>query len=407
MSRSPLKFSAGHFADKALSTIVLTYASFAALWILVSDQLLALLFSDPRMITLISTIKGWLFVAVTSILLALLVRRYLNKLVDVNRALKISNERLVDAEVNLLALNSDLDQRVRERTAELLASTAQLQLALSNLRDMQEKLVQSEKQAALGSIVAAVAHALNTPLGNCVTVASTLQEKTADFGQQIHAGSLRRSELSGYLDASRSGMELMLRGLERAVSLVSNFKLIAGDQYGGQRCVFQLKGVIDSVVASMKPDLGQTPYRIDVQIPDDLQIDSFPGAVEQVIKNLINNSVSHGFEGRDHGLITLQARANGDRIRVVYRDDGCGMSRETLSHVFEPFFTTRLGKGSSGLGMSICYNLVTGRLGGTIEIDSVIGQGTVVALLLPPYAPMDETSHGSTELRSISGAVQG
>lgn len=390
MSLSPVKFSAGHFADRALSTIVLTYASFAALWILLSDQLVALLFSDPRTITLISTIKGWVFVAVTSILLALLVRRYLNQLVDVNRALKMSNERLIDAEVNLLKLNSQLDQRVRERTAELQASTVQLQLALSNLQDMQGKLVQSEKQAALGSIVAAVAHELNTPLGNCLTVASTLQDKTADFGQQIRTGALRRSQLSGYLDASRSAMDLMLRGLQRAVSLVSNFKLVAVDQYGGQRRVFQLRGVIDSVVASMTPHLSQTPYRIDLQIPDDLQMDSFPGAVEQVVANLINNSVLHGFAGRDHGLITLQARAIGDQIRIVYRDDGHGMSSETRSHVFDPFFTTHLGKGSSGLGMSICYNLVTGRLGGTIEIDSAIGQGTVVAILLPPYAPMNE-----------------
>lgn len=397
MPLAPLTFSAGHFADRALSTIVLTYASFAALWILLSDQVVALLFSDPRTIVLISTIKGWLFVAVTSILLALLVRRYLNKLVDVNRALKMSNERLVDAEVNLLKLNSQLDQRVRERTAALQASTAQLQLALGNLRDMQEKLVQSEKQAALGSIVAAVAHELNTPLGNCLTVATTLQDKTADFEQQIHAGALRRSQLSGYLDASRSAMELMLRGLQRAVSLVSNFKQVAVDQYGGQRRVFQLKGVIDRVVASMQPELSQTPYRIDVQVPDDLQMDSFPGAIEQVVTNLINNSVLHGFAGRDHGLITLQARANDDQIRVVYRDDGCGMSRETCSHVFDPFFTTRLGKGSSGLGMSICYNLVTGRLGGTIEIDSAIGQGTVVVLLLPPYAPMNETLPGSSK----------
>ncbi len=190
-------------------------------------------------------------------------------------------------------------------------------------------------------------------------------------------------------------MELMLRSLQRAVSLVSNFKLVAVDQYRGQRRVIQLKSVIESVMASMKPDLSQTSYRIDVQVPDDLQMDSFPGAIEQVVTNQINNSVLHGFAGRDHGLITLQAHANGDQVRMVYRDDGCGMSRETRNHVFDPFFTTHLGKGSSGLGMSICYNLVTGRLGGTIEIDSAIDQGTVVALLLPPCAPMSELLHGS------------
>lgn len=292
------------------------------------------------------------------------------------------------AEGALILLNQQLDNRVQERTRALQTSTEQLQLALDHLHQTQHQLVQSEKLAALGKIVAAVAHELNTPLGNCLTVASTLHEKTRQFDRKINAGELRRSSLADYLLDSSTAMQLLLRGLERAVELVANFKQVAVDQSSAQRRQFSLKEIIGSVVALMNTSLQKKHYRIELDIPDALEMDSYPGSIEQVISNLINNSVLHGFEGRDHGLIRIVAQADGDDVCLIYSDDGYGMSAEVQSRIFDPFFTTRMGTGGSGLGMSICYNLVRGPLGGSIDIESSLERGSTFTLLLPRIAPV-------------------
>lgn len=294
------------------------------------------------------------------------------------------------AEAELIKLNQQLDQRVQERTHALQTSTEQLQQALDNLCQMQDKLVQSEKLAALGSIVAAVAHELNTPIGNCMTVASTFNDMSVEFEKQVNGGQLRRSNLVVYMEDARNAMQLLMRGLQRAVELVSNFKQVAVDQSSAQRRQFSLKEVADSVVALMNSSLQKKNYRIELGISDDLQMDSYPGAIEQVIANLINNSVLHGFEGRTHGLIRLVAHADGDNIAINYSDDGHGMSDDVISHIFDPFFTTRMGTGGSGLGMSICHNLVLGTLGGSIDVSSVQGQGCQFSIVLPGVAPQSK-----------------
>ena len=299
-------------------------------------------------------------------------------------------ERLA-AEADLIQLNQQLDHRVQERTEALQTSTKQLQQALNNLMLMQDKLVQSEKLAALGSVVAGVAHELNTPIGNCMTVASTLQEKTEVFQSQVAAGELRRSQLDAYLKDANEAMQLLQKGLQRTGALVANFKQVAVDQSSAQRRQFMLKDAISGVVALMKSSLQKKPYRIELDIPDDLSMDSFPGAIEQIVSNLINNSVLHGFDRLDHGLIRLQARAEGEMVRIIYSDDGRGMSSEVQKHIFEPFFTTRLGTGGSGLGLSICYNLVHGQLGGYVDVSSVAGQGTTFTLVLPRVVSVSKT----------------
>jgi PAS domain S-box-containing protein len=294
------------------------------------------------------------------------------------------------AEAELIQLNQQLDQRVQERTHALQTSTEQLQQALDNLCQMQDKLVQSEKLAALGSIVAAVAHELNTPIGNCMTVASTFNDKAIDFEKQVNGGQLRRSNLSDFMDDSRNAMQLLMRGLQRAVELVSNFKQVAVDQSSAQRRQFALQEVADSVIALMSASLQKKNYKTELCIPDTLQMDSYPGAIEQVIANLINNSVLHGFEGRTHGLIRIMAQADGDNIAIDYSDDGHGMSDEVISHIFDPFFTTRMGTGGSGLGMSICHNLIMGTLGGSIDVSSVQGHGCQFRIVLPCVAPQSK-----------------
>jgi PAS domain S-box-containing protein len=291
------------------------------------------------------------------------------------------------AQESLMQLNTQLDSRVNERTRALQQSSQQLQAALDDLRRTQAQLVQSEKLAGLGSIVAAVAHELNTPIGNCVTVASALQDKTDSFGQQVAGGALRRSQLEDYLESAREGMQLLMRGLQRTHDLVSNFKRVAVDQSGSQRRQFDLKQAVGDVVALMLPTLRTTPHQLNMEVPAGLMMDSFPGAVEQIVNNLVNNSLLHGFAGRAQGVMLLSAQRQGDRLRLDYRDDGVGMSPEVLRHIFDPFFTTALGKGGSGLGMSICYNLITGPLGGSIEVASVPGQGSSFTIVLPCIAP--------------------
>ena len=296
------------------------------------------------------------------------------------------NARLQALLENFQQLNRELDQRVQDRTEALQASKESLQQMLDKLRQTQDQLVQSEKLAALGSIVAAVAHELNTPIGNCLTVASTMHDKTVAFAAQITSGALRRSDLEGYMQASREAMVLLQRGMQSAAALVSNFKQVAVDQNSAQQRSFDLRDCVAGVVALLQSSLQKKPYRIELAIPHGLTMKSYPGAIEQIVSNLINNSVLHGFEGRNHGAMRIAANEQGDRICIVYSDDGNGMAPAVLSHIFEPFFTTRLGEGGSGLGMSICYNLVTGPLGGRIDVASTLGAGCTVTMVMPREA---------------------
>ncbi|MBY0240476.1 MAG: hybrid sensor histidine kinase/response regulator [Burkholderiaceae bacterium] len=282
---------------------------------------------------------------------------------------------------------------LERRTSDLEAANVQLRETLDRLHMAQDKLVQSEKLAALGAIVAAVAHELNTPIGNCMTVASTLDDKIVEFEQALSGGNgVKRSQLEDYLAVSRTATQLMLRGLGRTADLVASFKQVAVDHTSSHRRQFDLRQNIDSVVALMYTSLRKTPYRITVAIPEGITMESYPGPIDQIISNLINNSVVHGFAGRDHGEILLRAETDGDHVRLIYSDDGCGMSDEVRQHVFDPFFTTQLGKGSSGLGMNICYNLVTGLLGGSIEASDCPNGGCVFTIVLPKKAPATQAA---------------
>jgi PAS domain S-box-containing protein len=296
------------------------------------------------------------------------------------------------AEAKLIQLNLQLDHRVHERTQELRASTEQLQRTLDNLRQTQHKLVQSEKLAALGSIVAAVSHELNTPIGNCLTVASTMEGNNEAFAKLLAGGAIGRSQLDAFLQDTCTATQLLMRGLQRAAELVTGFKQVAVNQSGSERRKFALKGAIGGVVALLNTSLRTTPYRLEIDIPLALTMDSYPGAIEQVLSHLVNNSILHGFAGRPHGLMRLQASGDSQSIRIIYSDDGRGMSAAVVQHIFDPFFTTLLGQGRNGLGMSICYNLVTGVLGGSIELESSEGHGCRFTLTLPRTAPQRAVS---------------
>lgn len=298
---------------------------------------------------------------------------------------------------NELAKHRDhLEEVVLERTAELLAAkkeaeaaNAETRLALENLRRAQDELVRTEKIAGLGALVAGVSHELNTPIGNAMLAASTLRGQYSEFLQAIQEG-MRRSTLKHYLDLVGDGVIIILRNLERAAQLISSFKQVAVDQTSYQRRPFNLKDVVDEIVLTIAPTLRHANVELKVEIADDMQFDSYPGPLGQILVNLINNAVVHAFEPGVLGEVLIQALPHQDRIELQVSDNGKGILPENLGHIYDPFFTTRMGKGGSGLGLHIVHTLVTELLGGEIFVESVVGSGTTFRILLPPTAPTPE-----------------
>lgn len=297
----------------------------------------------------------------------------------------ITEKKAIERE--LKELNLTLEARVRERTRALEHTNTELASALRTLEVAQAELVQSEKLAALGALVAGVSHELNTPIGNSLMVASTLQDGVASVERRLQEG-LRRSELEGFLHESRTAGEILVRNLQRAAELIASFKQVAIDRTSSQRRRFLLHEVIAETLLTLMPTLRRTPYAVATDLPEDLAMDGFPGPLGQVLSNLVENALRHGFEGRDHGAIRVSARRVGaDEVELEVADDGVGMTEEHLRRVFDPFFTTKLGHGGSGLGMNIVHNLVTGVLGGRVSVSSEPGQGTRVLVRLPAIAP--------------------
>ena len=282
------------------------------------------------------------------------------------------------AEAELQRHREHLEELVGERTAELHQAMTQL--------------VQSEKLAALGNLVAGVAHELNTPLGNTRVVASTLGEDLRAFAAAVDSGALRRSQVDAFLNRGCEAVDLLERNTARAADLISHFKQVAVDQTSTRRRSFNLRQTIEDVLATLRPQFKRTAHRIELDIPPDLELDSYPGPLEQVIANLISNSLTHGFAKVEAGCIRIEAAPlDAGRIRLRYDDDGAGIPEKILNRIFEPFFTTRLGSGGSGLGLYIVYNLVTKILGGTIHGFSHMDKGVTFTLVLPQTAPEKTT----------------
>ncbi|MDG4552408.1 MAG: ATP-binding protein [Candidatus Contendobacter sp.] len=278
------------------------------------------------------------------------------------------------AEEELEQYRDHLEELVAERTADL--------------RQAMTQLLQTEKLAALGSLVAGVAHELNTPLGNARVVAGSLGEHLREFAAAIDAGALRRSQVDAFLGRSREAVDLLERNTARAADLIGHFKQVAVDQTSARRRRFDLRQTVEELLVTLQPQFKHTAHRVELDIAPGLELDSYPGPLEQVIANLVGNSLIHGFAGVETGRIQLQTQAvDSTRVILRYADNGTGIPAAILNRIFEPFFTTRLGQGGSGLGLYIVYNLVTGVLGGAIHAQSQPGQGTVFTLVLPRAAP--------------------
>ncbi len=297
---------------------------------------------------------------------------------------KTAEAELVDARDGLEHSLAELEKQ--KASVEL--AHKDLSSVLQTLKQAQTNLITSEKMASLGSLVAGIAHELNTPIGNSLLTATALQDMVADFEQHYASGGIKRSALETHLADTRMACTIMTSSLRRAADLITSFKQVAVDQTSDKRRRFDLAEVVHDTLATYAAQLRRANCETEVDVGPALILDSYPGSVSQVLTNLINNTVLHGFEGCASGRITITARQlEAEQVLLTFADDGVGMSSKVLHQVFDPFFTTKMGQGGSGLGMNIVYNLVTGMLGGQIALASEPGKGTSVTITMPMTAP--------------------
>ena len=302
----------------------------------------------------------------------------------------VSRQRAIEQEIR--ELNARLEDRVQQRTVKLELANQELGQALTAMQAMQSEMLRSEKMAALGSMVAGVAHELNTPIGIGVTISSTLQNQTQTLLTELHSERPRRSFMETTLQACADGAEVLLRTLVRQSELVSSFKQVAVDQSSENRRRFDLAKMLSDLLITLEPLRRKTPFALECDLEPGIAMESYPGALGQIITNLMANAIAHAFEGRAQGLMQLTTRRLGDdQVEITFHDDGVGIPPENRSLVFDPFFTTKLGRGGSGLGLHIVYNLVSKVLGGRVDLLDDGGEGTTIQIVLPLRAPIDET----------------
>ena len=256
--------------------------------------------------------------------------------------------------------------------------------SLEALSRMHDNLVQSEKMAALGGLVAGVAHEINTPVGLGVTASSWLKECTDKVIKRLGEGNLKRSELDKYLETARESCATILTNLSRAADLVQSFKQVAVDQTAGDAREFNLSDLASEALVSLRPKYKRTSHKVEVDIPGDITMYGYPGDVIQIITNLVMNSLIHAFEDMENGVISISARIRDQgTVEVHFDDNGRGVSADQAKLLFDPFYTTKRGQGGTGLGLHIVYNLVTQKLKGRISCTGEEGQGLHYVLSIP------------------------
>jgi signal transduction histidine kinase len=275
------------------------------------------------------------------------------------------------------------DRAIRKTKERLEEQNAALNEALHALQEAQSELVRQEKLASLGRLVAGVAHEINTPLGICVTATSHLVQELKLTREELAAGEMTEDSLNGFFDIVDQSLRILTTNTQRAAALVRSFKQVAVDQSSDDIRSFNLHGYLNEVLLSLQPKLKGRPVKVELECPKDLVLDSFPGAVSQIVTNMVVNSLVHGFEREQAGTIAIRAGLEDEVVSFDYADDGAGMDKDTLDKLFDPFFTTKRGTGGSGLGAHILYNLVTGALGGTVRVESAPGKGLRYHLRFP------------------------
>lgn len=295
-----------------------------------------------------------------------------------NLLLKNDNFKLMQAEKEITYLNQHLEHRIQKYET----ANAALQQTLARLRKTQDYLIQQEKLASLGSLVAGIAHEINTPVGTSVTAASYLEQETQTLNHAFISQTLKKSDLAGYLANALDATNIILLNLRRASELVLGFKQVAADRSTEKRQVFNVKNCIQAVIVSLRPNLKKTHHEIAVHCDDNWKIESYPGDVSQIITNLMMNSLMHAFPDNRPGKITISAVQHDHRLMLTYTDNGAGIPSDRLNKIFEPFYTTKRGQGGTGLGLHIIHNIVR-KLNGSITCTSEPDKKTAFIITIP------------------------
>ncbi|WP_338849151.1 ATP-binding protein [Massilia sp. W12] len=307
--------------------------------------------------------------------------------------------------LGIVGIGMDITGR-KAMEAQLVKRNAELTELNDKLSQAHEQLVQSEKLAALGALVAGLAHELNTPISNGIMAASSLAEQNQHFAHQVQQG-LKRSVLETFMEDVTHASNILMRNLLRSAELVASFKQIAIDQTSAQRRIFDLGEVVAEIVLAMSPTIKKTTVDVLQIIPAPVRMDSYPGPLGQVLINLLNNALLHGYENGASGKIEVRAFCRNDaQVELVVSDDGAGIPAANVNRIFDPFFTTKMGMGSSGLGLNIVHTTVTGLLGGHIRVYSEAGRGASFTLVLPLIAPLKVQDGDNTLLHHPQLAAQ-
>lgn len=269
--------------------------------------------------------------------------------------------------------------------------TEALSLALEQLQQTQHQLIEAEKSAALGAVVAGISHELNTPVGNILTVLSSLQPELAQLKEQLQNGSLSKSRLEQFLQTSSQLLQLADTAAQRTVGLLADFKQISAERIAEQRRSFDLAELVNANLAALQLLFQSNRIELDNQIPTGIVCHSYPGAIGQILSHLLQNTLLHAFDGlpqtgRPAPAVQLTAVVEGSQLQLQIRDNGIGMNHATLYRLFEPFFTTDMAKGS-GIGLPLCKRLAVGVLGGDLTASAQIGRGSQFILQIPLSAP--------------------
>ncbi|WP_448204432.1 PAS-domain containing protein [Azospirillum sp. sgz302134] len=281
------------------------------------------------------------------------------------------------------------DVTVEARSAEEVFNAMEaLESAYADLKETQDSLVQAEKMASLALLVAGVAHEINTPVGIAYGCSTHLSSKTRALTEAFEKGAMKKSDLVAYVAAAGESSRLIEQNLTRAAELIQSFKRVAVDQTSQERRGFDLRAYLEEIITSLGPRLRKSPHKVTIDCPDGVGMDSYPGALSQVITNLVMNALTHAFPDQAEGHMTLTVQElPDDELEIRFADDGAGIPADNLPKVFEPFFTTKRGTGGSGLGLHIVFNLVTQSLGGKISVDSTPQSGTTFIVRIPRSAP--------------------
>ncbi len=286
------------------------------------------------------------------------------------------------AQQELAEINNKLEQRVEERTQNLQDAIDELHTTLENLRNTQTQLIESEKLSSLGGLVAGVAHEINTPIGLCITTHSFIKDIFKDMNERFEAGSISKQNFTEFMHSMEESVDILSKNLERAAKLVKSFKHVSEDQAGEALRPYNLEEYLQEILSTLHPKLKMTKHVVNLGCPSDLEMIGYPGALSQVITNLIMNSLLHGFEDINDGSITIEATLLGDQVEILYTDDGKGLTKESRIKIFEPFYTTKRGYGGTGLGMHLVYNLVNQTLKGSIQLQQA-SQGCAFIITIP------------------------